>query len=32
MGWWAWAAWQPEAVEDVSPEVARILQPWRVRA
>ena len=32
MGWWAWAAWQPETVEEVSPEVMGILQPWRVRA
>jgi len=31
MGWWAWAAWQPETVEEVSPEVMGILQPWRVR-
>jgi hypothetical protein len=31
MGWWAWAAWEPEAAPDVSPEVLRILQPWRVR-
>jgi hypothetical protein len=32
MGWWAWSAWQPETVEDVSPEVLRILQPWRARS
>jgi hypothetical protein len=31
MGWWAWAAWQPETAADVSPDVLRILQPWRVR-
>jgi hypothetical protein len=32
MAWWAWAAWEPEAVADVSPEVLRILQPWRARS
>jgi len=32
MGWWAWAAWEPEAVADVSPEVLHRLQPWRARA
>jgi hypothetical protein len=32
MGWWAWAAWQPEVAADVSPEVLRILQPERVRS
>jgi len=31
MGWWAWAAWEPEAAPDVSPEVLRVLQPWRAR-
>jgi hypothetical protein len=29
MGWWAWAAWEPEGAPDVSPEVLRLLQPWR---
>jgi hypothetical protein len=29
MGWWAWAAWEPEGAQDVSPEVLRVLQPWR---
>ena len=32
MSWWAWAAWEPEVAADVSPEVLRILQPWRARA
>jgi hypothetical protein len=32
IGWWAWAAWEPEAVPDVSPEVLQRLQPWRARA
>jgi hypothetical protein len=32
MGWWAWAAWEPEAVPDVSPAVLRTLQPWRARS
>jgi hypothetical protein len=32
MGWWAWAAWEPESVPDVSPAVLQTLQPWRVRA
>ena len=32
MGWWAWAAWEPEGVPDVSPEVLHRLQPWRARA
>ena len=32
MAWWAWAAWEPEAVADVSPEVLHRLQPWRARA
>jgi hypothetical protein len=32
MGWWAWAAWEPEGVPDVSPAVLQALQPWRVRA
>jgi hypothetical protein len=32
MGWWAWAAWEPEAVPDVSPDVLHRLQPWRARA
>jgi hypothetical protein len=31
MGWWAWAAWEPETAADVSPEVMHILQPWRAR-
>jgi len=32
MGWWAWAAWEPEGAPDVSPAVLRVLQPWRARA
>jgi hypothetical protein len=32
MGWWAWAAWEPETASDISPEVLRILQPWRARS
>jgi len=32
MGWWAWAAWEPEVVPEVSPEVMRILQPWHARS
>jgi hypothetical protein len=32
MGWWAWAAWEPEAAPDVSPEVLHTLQPWRARS
>jgi hypothetical protein len=32
MGWWAWAAWEPETASDVSPEVLRVLQPWRARS
>ena len=32
MGWWAWAAWEPEGVPDISPEVLHRLQPWRARA
>lgn len=32
MGWWAWAAWEPETASDVSPEVMRILQPWHARS
>jgi hypothetical protein len=32
MGWWAWAAWEPETAADVSPEVMHILQPWRARS
>jgi hypothetical protein len=32
MGWWAWAAWEPEGAQDVSPAVLRVLQPWRARA
>jgi hypothetical protein len=32
MGWWAWAAWEPEGVPDVSPAVLRVLQPWRARS
>lgn len=31
MAWWAYAAWQPEPVPDVSPAVLQTLQPWRVR-
>jgi hypothetical protein len=32
MGWWAWAAWEPETASDVSPEVMHRLQPWRARS
>lgn len=32
MGWWAWAAWEPETAPDVSPEVLHALQPWRARS
>jgi hypothetical protein len=32
MGWWAWAAWEPEVAPDVSPEVLHTLQPWRARS
>ena len=32
MGWWAWAAWEPEAVPDVSPAVLHRLQPWRAHS
>jgi hypothetical protein len=32
MGWWAWAAWEPETASDVSPEVLHALQPWRARS
>jgi hypothetical protein len=31
MGWWAYAAWEPEAAPDVSLAVLRGLQPWRAR-
>ena len=29
MGFWAWAAWRPDSKPDASPEVVRMLQPWR---
>ena len=29
VGWWAYAAWEPDAAPDVSPSVLRVLQPWR---
>jgi hypothetical protein len=32
MGWWAWAAWEPEVAPDVSPAVLHRLQPWRAQA
>jgi len=31
MGWWAWAAWEPETAADVAPDVMHRLQPWRAR-
>ena len=31
VGWWAYTAWEPEAVPDVSPALMQRLQPWRVR-
>jgi hypothetical protein len=27
--YWCWAAWQRERVPEASPEVVRVLQPWR---
>jgi hypothetical protein len=29
VGWWAYAAWQPETVPEVSPAVIDVLRPWR---
>jgi hypothetical protein len=31
VGWWAYTAWEPEAVPDVSPALLQRLHPWRVR-
>jgi len=32
MAWWAYAAWEPERVSDVSPALLQKLHPWRARS
>jgi hypothetical protein len=32
VAWWAYAAWRPDTVSDVSPDVLHALQPWRARS
>ncbi len=32
VAWWAYAAWEPETVTDISPALLQRLQPWRARS
>jgi uncharacterized membrane protein YdjX (TVP38/TMEM64 family) len=32
VGWWAYAAWQPETASEVSPAAIDMLEPWRARS
>ena len=32
VGWWAYAAWEPETAPDVSPALLQRLEPWRARS